>query len=212
MWWTACGVTLESVQATKRPYHHGDLPAALLRAAERALESDGPEGLSLRELSRTLGVSSTAPRRHFRDKQALLDALALEGFRRLGTVLDRAVADTSESFDVRIVRAAQAHVRFAGKHPSLLRLMFAAKQHPAASAELLEASHRALAAVPATIAAGQAVDDVVAGDPEKLTLVVFAAVQGLVALSSRGKFGGVPLPTLVVEVVQQVIAGLRPRP
>ncbi len=198
--------------ATKRPYHHGDLRAALLQAAERALESGGPAGMSLRELSRAVGVSSTAPSRHFRNKQALLDALAVKGFERLGTVLDRAVANKSESFDARIVKAAQAHIRFATRHPALLRLMFAAKQHPEATPELLKAGYRALTAGPATIAAGQAAGAVIAGDPDKLALAVFSAVQGLVALSSDGKFGGVPLGTLVVEVVAQVIAGLRPRP
>ena len=68
--------------ATARPYHHGNLRPALLGAAERAL-ARGRE-LSLRELAREIGVSHAAPRRHFADKQALLDALALDGFERLG--------------------------------------------------------------------------------------------------------------------------------
>ena len=84
---------------TKRPYHHGDLRAALLQAAESALASGDSESPSLRELSRSLGVSYTAPRRHFANKQALLDALALEGFERLGATLNRAVSDRNEDFD-----------------------------------------------------------------------------------------------------------------
>ncbi len=199
------------VHGRKRPYHHGDLRAALLQAAERALEAGNGEGLSLRELSRELGVSNTAPRRHFPHKRALVEALAVEGFGRLGAVLEQAVGSKSESFDTRIVKAAQAHIRFAAKHPALLRLMFSAKQHPEATPELLEASYKALAAGPTTITEGQAAGAVVPGDPEKLALVVFAAVEGLVALSSHGKFGGVSLDKLVVEVVGQVIAGLRPR-
>ena len=200
-----------NVKGTKRPYHHGDLRSALLQAAERTLESVGSQEISLRELSRELEVSNTAPRRHFVNKQALLDALAVEGFERLGAILNRAIADESEAFDMRIMRLARAHVRFAAKHPALLRLMFAAKHHPEATPELLEASHEALSAGPLTITEGQAAGAVVAGDPERLALTVFAAVQGLVTLSTDGEFGGAPLDKLMVEIVEQVIVGLRPR-
>ena len=81
--------TLPAVTATARPYHHGNLRPALLAAAERALARGGE--LSLRELAREIGVSHAAPRRHFADKQALLDALALDGFERLGREMAAAV-------------------------------------------------------------------------------------------------------------------------
>src|SRR5438128_1794302 len=58
------------------PYHHGNLRAELLSRAERKLETAGVTGLSLRELAREIGVSHGAPRQHFPDRQALLDALA----------------------------------------------------------------------------------------------------------------------------------------
>ena len=67
-----------------RSYHHGNLRAALLAAAEDTLARRGARDLSLRELAREAGVSHAAPRRHFVDKQALLDALAEDGFNRLG--------------------------------------------------------------------------------------------------------------------------------
>ena len=199
-------------KAEKRPYHHGDLRSALLQAGELALESGNSESLSLRELSRAVGVSNNAPRRHFANKQALLDALALEGFERLGAVLNRAIADREQSFDTRIVKLARAHVRFAIKHPALIRLMFSAKHRSDAPAELLAASHLALSPGPATVVDGQASGTVVSGDPARLALVVFSAVEGLIALSTDGQFGGVPLDRLVEEIVAQIILGLRPRP
>ena len=73
------------VAVTPRPYHHGNLRAALLAQAERTLADGGD--LSLRELARQIGVSHAAPRRHFAGKQALLDALAEDGFERLGAEL-----------------------------------------------------------------------------------------------------------------------------
>ena len=195
----------------KRPYHHGDLRSALLDAAERALESDDSEGLSLRELSRELGVSNTAPRRHFANKQALLDALALEGFERLGAALNRAVADRRQDFDTRMIKLARAYVRWAMKHSALIRLMFAAKHHIDAPPALIAASNRALAAGPSTIKDGQTSGAVVQGDPLRLALVVFSAAEGLIAISANGEFGGIPIDNLVVEIVERIIVGIRPR-
>src|SRR4051812_26419852 len=89
-----------------RPYHHGNLREALLDAGERALESGGAANLSLRELARAAGVSHAAPRRHFADKQALLDALAVAGFERLGTALDAAAA-RGDDFPARLLGLAR---------------------------------------------------------------------------------------------------------
>ena len=59
---------------------------------------------------------------------------------------------------------------------------------------------------------GQAMGAVVAGDPEHLGLVGFAAMQGLVAISTNGRLDDVPLQTLVDGMVERIILGLRPRP
>lgn len=79
-------------------YHHGNLRATLLEAAERSLRENGAEQLSLRELAREAGVSHAAPRRHFADRQALLDALAESGFARLGAELRTARDAAGEAF------------------------------------------------------------------------------------------------------------------
>jgi AcrR family transcriptional regulator len=66
-----------------RPYHHGSLRSALVSAGMAVVETDGPDALSLRDLARSLGVSPTAPYRHFEDRRALLIAIAAEGFKEL---------------------------------------------------------------------------------------------------------------------------------
>src|ERR1700739_1211963 len=97
---------------TARPYHHGNLRTALLDAAERMLRERGVQALSLRGLAREVGVSHGAPRRHFPDRQALLDALAGAGFERLGAEL-RAAADAApEGFEPRVRAIGAAYVRF----------------------------------------------------------------------------------------------------
>ena len=135
------GGTLPAVTATARPYHHGNLRPALLAAAERALARGGE--LSLRELAREIGVSHAAPRRHFPDKQALLDALALDGFERLGREMAVAVEPGGE-FREDLRALARAYVRFATEHAALLELMYAGKHVPGADA-LREAADRAFA-------------------------------------------------------------------
>src|SRR3954467_12335957 len=85
---TTCNIVGALPTSSPRTYHHGNLRTALLAAAETALAAGAD--LSMRELAREVGVSHAAPRRHFADKQALLDALAEDGFLRLGAELQAA--------------------------------------------------------------------------------------------------------------------------
>jgi AcrR family transcriptional regulator len=111
-------------------YHHGNLRTALLEQAQLAVREHGVEQLSLRELARQVGVSHGAPRRHFSDRQALLDALAEAGFERLGAELARAVARAGDDFQARLTAIATAYVRFAPDRIGLL--LFATLQGIAA--------------------------------------------------------------------------------
>ena len=70
-----------------RDYHHGDLRAALLRAAEVELSERGVEGFTLRGCARRAGVSHAAPAHHFGDADGLLTALAAEGFARFNAAV-----------------------------------------------------------------------------------------------------------------------------
>lgn len=200
------------MKSLPRPYHHGNLREALLKRAEQTLETGGASDVTLRELSRELGVSHASPRRHFVGKQALLDALAVRGFQRLGVVTARAARPRVEDFTSRLTRLARAYVGFALKHPSLFALMFEAKHRADAPAELLAASDKTFAPPLAVFAEGQAKGEIVAGDPANLSLGTMAAVHGLLSISTDGRFKGVPLDRLVGEIVERLVLGLRPRP
>ena len=200
-----------ALSARRKPYHHGDLRSALLEAGAVMIERVGVEGLSLRELTREIGVSNNAPRRHFPSKQVLLDALALQGFERLGAALNRSASNDEPDFVRRLVKVAHAHIRFAVKHHSLFRLMFTAKQRSGATPELIEASHKALLAGPLTISYGQSLGEVVAGEPQRLAITVFAAVEGLVSLSSDGKIDGISIEKHAEHCINDIMLGLKPR-
>lgn len=110
-------------------YHHGALRSAILDSAARMVEKEGIQGLSVREAARRAGVSHNAPYRHFRDRDALLTALAAEGVARL---LKDIGASTGREL-------AEAYVRFALARPQLFRLMFAARRWPELEARFAEA-------------------------------------------------------------------------
>ena len=88
-----------------RPYHHGNLREALLDAPPSSALERGRRSLSLRELAREVGVSHAAPRRHFADKQALLDALAQAASSGSARRCAAAVAGAGPDFDARLLGA-----------------------------------------------------------------------------------------------------------
>ena len=104
----------------KADYHHGDLRAAVLRAASELLEKKGIDGLSLRDVARRAGVSHNAPYRHFPSRGALLGAIAAAGFERFRTELE--AAERAGGLRAR----GEAYVHFALAQPQLFRLMFGA--------------------------------------------------------------------------------------
>ncbi len=191
-----------------RPYHHGNLRQALLGAAEAALEARGVQKLSLRELSRELGVSHASPQRHFATKQDLLDALAITGFERLSEAVAKAAEARGGDFTARLTKAASAYVGFALKHPALFALMYEAKRRPGMRPELRSAVVAAYSHIPKVLKEGQEAGRIVAGDPDRLALTLGAALHGLVAISIEGKVRGVALRTIVPETVEHVLHGL----
>ncbi|MFD3745551.1 TetR/AcrR family transcriptional regulator [Nocardia sp. NPDC058633] len=191
------------------PYHHGDLRAALLTRAEATLREAGVDGLSLRQLARDTGVSHAAPSRHFRDKQALLDALAITGLERLGACFERAVIDGP--ITARLHTLATAYLRFAVDNPELLPLMFARRHNPS-SVDIQEAADRAFAGPIALIAQGQAAGEIVTGDPKRLGLTALAALQGLATFVGSGYTADYDSEELLDDLVRHLTLGLLPRP
>jgi AcrR family transcriptional regulator len=127
----------------KAPYHHGDLRAALIRAAEAELSDTGVEGFSLRSVAKRVGVSHSAPAHHFGDVQGLLMALAAEGFRRFrAAMLARQQAAPDDPRD-RLVASGHGYLDFAEASPALFRLMFTSNRVKEPSSELAEASDAA---------------------------------------------------------------------
>jgi AcrR family transcriptional regulator len=194
--------------AAGRPYHHGNLRRALLEQAERTVRERGVADVSLRQLAREVGVSHGAPRRHFPDRQALLDALAEAGFGRLGAELRRALDGAGEDFEERLRAIAAAYIRFATRDAALLELMFAGK-HREQSGALNEAADHAFSVVLELIEQGQAEGALQAGEPKRVGLVLFATIQGIAALVSGGMVEAEQLEELLADAIAHFLRGSR---
>jgi AcrR family transcriptional regulator len=192
--------------APARAYHHGNLRAALLEHAQRMLREGTGAELSLRELSRAVGVSHAAPRRHFPDRQGLLDALAEAGFARLGTELRAAADRAGPGLAERFLAVAGAYVSFATRDAALLELMFAGKQREE-SQTLHAAADRALSVLLALIQQGQADGLLDAGPPERVGFLLFATIQGIAALLNAGMIGPGQIHDLLGDAIAQFLRG-----
>ncbi|MFF7755200.1 TetR/AcrR family transcriptional regulator [Streptomyces sp. NPDC007971] len=160
-------------------YHHGDLRAACLRAARELLEQDGGAALSLRAVARRAGVSPTAPYRHFADRDALVSAVAAEGYRELAQKLLAAHPAPASPDDMALV--AVAYVAFALEHPALFRAMFSEPCDPGSDER-----------VAATAAISGYVDSLARRafpgvTSDALPTAVWALVHGLAVLHLDGK-------------------------
>ena len=103
-------------------YHHGDLHDTLLQEANALLNEQGVEGLSLRKLAERAGVSRTAPYHHFRDKNALLCALASQAFAELDSIIERQLESAGDHPDIQ--NFVIEYLEFATENPEQYELMF----------------------------------------------------------------------------------------
>lgn len=195
-----------------RAYHHGDLRTSLVEAASRLLEEVGVNGLSLRQVAREAGVSHTAPYRHFRDKHALLEAVAAAGFRTLELRIDDMEARHPEDPRRQLLASCRAYVQEVLKRPERAHLMFGGFLDPARrSQELDMAIRESFGAMVATVQRGE---EVVYRDlpTRDLVLALWSATHGLALLASAGQLQDLDPdgdPEAGVErMLSQLIGGL----
>lgn len=196
-----------------RRYHHGDLNNALLQAAEQLLVEKGVAALSLRETAKLAGVSHAAPYRHFRDKAALLRALAQAGHERLDEAIRTAVFTGINDPEHRLVEAAVAYVQTAVAHPELTQLMFGGIIDPDGGADYRLASNAAFKTLVEIITPGIESGVFRERNPAELALVAWTSMHGLALLVIAGldaQFDTTQqsLDALVRSLAQNVIYGI----
>ena len=170
-----------------RPYHHGDLRRALIDAASRLLEAEGPSALSLRAVAREAGVSPAAPYHHFKDKGELLEAVAQEGWDLLDQALAKAKA-AAPSPAAAMNELGVAYVCFARQNPALYRVMYdTARDREALPEEMAADKDGAYCKVRDTMveAGGDPNDEL---DLELATIAAWCAAHGLAEMTAFRQF------------------------
>lgn len=199
---------------TKKAYHHGNLRAALVAAALKEIAKTGPEGFSLREVARRAGVSAPAVYRHFKDKDALLAAVAVECSERIqaamAAALENAPADTLERFRA----VGIAYVRFAVEHPEHFRAMATPNLFELMPEEEQTRMKDNNAQQRVAIASAQAAGEIAAIPIDDLLITASAVTHGIASMIVEGRLGVVDVTRateLAVMATAVLGAGFAPR-
>ena len=176
-------------QPTKK-YHHGDVPRALMDAALESIRQNGVERLSLRALARDIGISQTAPYRHFKDKTHLLVKLAAEGFYELAS--RKLHTQRTTYSEENLIEVGIAYVEFAKEYPEQYKLMFGSSiENRRDHQELMDASHTAFACILEQVEEGIKTGFLIEQDPEILAKSCWTTVHGIASLLIDGFFENV---------------------
>ena len=167
----------------KGKYHHGDLRRAILECACQHLRHDGADSLSLRAIAREIGVSATAPYRHFESKNALFAGIATLGLEILESKLEEVRGITPEDPFDNLIKMGVVYLQFARKHSEKYQLMLDnsmldSMEYP----DLMDARARAFKILVGAILDGQRAGLYRSEPVEKLAAVVWAGFHGAASL------------------------------
>jgi AcrR family transcriptional regulator len=167
------------------PYHHGNLRQALIDATLSLIAEKGMKSFTIREVAKRAGVSHAAPYRHFKDKEALLSTVAVEGF-------DMVIADTRRRFerckdDVLscFQESGLVYIDFAATYPSHYRVMFSSGEHLVGE-ELEKRAKEAFTILYSCICNCQSQNLIRPDDPFELAMAAWSIVHGYAMLIIDG--------------------------
>ena len=191
-----------------KPYHHGDLRLALLKAAEAELTENGLEGFSLRACARRAGVSHAAPAHHFGNAQGLMAELAIDAFGRLAEVMRAEMATAEKGTRGYMVAMARGYLRFALRNVALFQLMFRLQEANHNDEKVRDAGAVAFALAAEAVSAFHNIEDLSA-DPEVAPRVVglWGMAHGLADLAIASQFGPPEEALDNLEAVLELVVG-----
>jgi AcrR family transcriptional regulator len=169
----------------KTAYHHGNLREDLVTAALEIITHKGAAALTLRRVAKRLGVSQTAPYRHFASKEALLAAVAGQGFAALLTRMQAEVGAAAGPL-ARYQAICVAYVGFALDHPAHFQVMYASRPEDFDVLPSADPGRSAFRLLIELIVACQQGGLAAPGDPTRVAVEVWAFVHGLATLYLHG--------------------------
>ncbi|GAB3386728.1 TetR/AcrR family transcriptional regulator [Azotobacter armeniacus] len=198
-------------------YHHGDLKAALIRAADEILAEQGVEGFSLREAARRAGVSPAAPAHHFGSAAGLLSEVAILGFVELAKHLEVGAAAGTTPLQ-RLRMQGIGYVRFALAYPGRFHLMFRRDLLSEDHSALREAGERTLTQLEDSIRAIRSIpeDQPLDAEARAALLATWSMVHGFAHLVLDGKlahmYAGATPDNLLESLLPEMLLSQWPDP
>jgi len=187
----------------RRGYHHGNLREALIEAALDLIARKGPAGFTFAEAARSAGVSSAAPYRHFRDRDALIADVALRGFELFTAHLARAWNDGRPDAFAAFESVGRAYLAFARDEPAYYSAMFEAGIPLDDTPALRGAADAAFAVLRKAAEAFCARLPPVKRPPAlMMALHIWALSHGIASLFARGDAGRRKLPMSPEELLE----------
>jgi AcrR family transcriptional regulator len=166
----------------RRQREHAERERSIIAAARELAETDGWDGVTTRRLADRVEYSQPVLYTHFAGKDAIVAAVALEGFAELAGQMRDALAASSGARP-RLAAVATAYLRFADRSPAVYDAMFSrATDLPFGTAETPAAMRDAFGELL------RVVHEIAPGDDEEaLTEVLWSALHGLVTLTRGGR-------------------------
>lgn len=175
-------------------YHHGNLRLALLDAAIEHIKEFGVEKLSMRGIARTVGVSQTAPYRHFEDKNHLLVEVATQAFVELYEISMTAV-DPSKTPLQNIHSTGLVYIQYAIDNPEKYRVLFGSRiQNRRSYSKMVEAGEKSFQILIDQVERGIEQGDFIPGCSLLLANTLWTQVHGAASLILDGFYDNRELP------------------
>lgn len=199
--------------AAERTYHHGDLRNALILAAAELIEESGSLGFAMADAARRAGVSTAAPYRHFKDKDALLEAVSQLGFHGLSESAREASASAPRGSIDAIIALGQNYLRYVTEKAAFFDLMWGDIGARAMDDGNFDKKASGFFVLVDAVEAYLEANDIEAADSLDVAMKLWAMVHGMSGISMSGKLPhlhpNADMNAMLASATRTFMAGLK---
>lgn len=206
-------MTMTTEKDAGQNYHHGDLHNALIIAAAELIEESGSVDFAMIDAARRAGVSSAAPYRHFKSKDALLEAVAHLAFYGLTEVSRTAIEGLERGSEEAIISLGRSYIGYIIARPQFYDLMWGDHSLRALDSGAVELKSNGFYILTDQVEAWCNAAGATEEDPQDIATKLWASVHGLASLALNGhikRFSeGVDIYELLEGLTRTFLTGLK---
>ncbi|WP_070000827.1 TetR/AcrR family transcriptional regulator [Cellulosilyticum sp. I15G10I2] len=107
----------------KMSYHHGTLKEEMIEKGLTLINDEGIKGFSLRKVAAMCGVSHTAPYKHFKNKEELMEVISERVLQSFSECLKQAIEE-GKNKKTSMAEVGKAYVKFMLEHKEYFKFIF----------------------------------------------------------------------------------------